>query len=69
MSVLLLLLGGSFVAGIGLVSGVLCMILANVPTQAGGALNQVSTMKTLRIHEIVMQNRLPLITLTQSVYI
>ncbi|KAI7857538.1 ClpP/crotonase-like domain-containing protein, partial [Circinella umbellata] len=58
--------GGSFVAGIGLVSGVLCMILANVPTQAGGALNQVSTMKTLRIHEIVMQNRLPLITLTQS---
>ncbi|KAI9257126.1 carboxyl transferase [Phascolomyces articulosus] len=59
-------LGGSFVAGIGLVSGILCMVLANVPTQAGGALNQVSTMKTLRIHEIVMQNRLPLITLTQS---
>ncbi|KAI9484350.1 carboxyl transferase [Zychaea mexicana] len=59
-------LGGSFVAGIGLVSGVLCMVLANVPTLNAGALNQVSTMKTLRIHEIVMQNRLPIVTLTHS---
>ncbi|KAI8140276.1 carboxyl transferase [Fennellomyces sp. T-0311] len=59
-------LGGSFVAGIGLVSGVLCVISANIPTMTGGALNEAGTFKSLRIQEIATQNRLPTITLTQS---
>lgn len=50
-----------------LFSGVLCIVSANVPTMAGGAMNEVSALKAGRIHQIAMQNRLPTITLTQSV--
>ncbi|CDS02979.1 Putative Propionyl-CoA carboxylase beta chain [Lichtheimia ramosa] len=59
-------LGGSIVAGIGLVSGVLCIVSSNVPTMAGGAMNEAGVLKAGRIHQIAMQNRLPTITLTQS---
>jgi acetyl-CoA carboxylase carboxyltransferase component len=58
--------GASVVAGLGLIGGVECMITANVPTLAGGAINEVSVQKSARIHEICMQNRLPCINLTQS---
>ncbi|KAI9489151.1 carboxyl transferase [Zychaea mexicana] len=58
--------GGSIVAGIGLVSGVLCVVSATVPTLFGGAMNEASVLKSGRIHQIAMQNRLPTITLTQS---
>lgn len=50
-----------------LLSGVLCIVSANVPTMAGGAMNEVSALKAGRIHQIAMQNRLPTITFTQSV--
>ncbi|KAI9314262.1 carboxyl transferase [Dichotomocladium elegans] len=59
-------LGGSIVAGIGLVSGVICVISANVPTMAGGAMNEMGVLKAGRIHQIAVDNRLPTITLTQS---
>ncbi|KAI7847313.1 carboxyl transferase [Circinella umbellata] len=58
--------GGSIVAGIGLVSGVLCVVSATVPTLFGGAMNEASVLKSGRIHQIAMENRLPTITLTQS---
>ncbi|KAI9251812.1 carboxyl transferase [Phascolomyces articulosus] len=58
--------GGSIVAGIGLVSGVLCIVSATVPTLFGGAMNEASVLKSGRIHQIAMENRLPTITLTQS---
>ncbi|KAJ3300160.1 Acetyl-coenzyme A carboxylase carboxyl transferase subunit beta 2 [Borealophlyctis nickersoniae] len=59
-------LGGSTVAGIGLVCGVEVLIAANIPTMAGGATNEVGVKKALRLHEIEMENRLPSIWLTQS---
>lgn len=34
---------------------------------AGGASNEISVLKTGRLHQIVMQNRLPTVTLTQTV--
>lgn len=34
---------------------------------AGGAMNEAGVLKAGRIHQIAMQNRLPTITLTQSV--
>lgn len=43
------------------------MISANVPTLAGGASNEASVLKGARIQQIVMQNRLPTVTLTQTV--
>lgn len=45
----------------------ICGVSANVPTMAGGASNEISVLKTGRLHQIVMQNRLPTVTLTQTV--
>ncbi|KAI9269811.1 carboxyl transferase [Sporodiniella umbellata] len=59
-------LGGSVVCGIGIVNGVICLVSANIPTLAGGAANEASVLKGGRIFQIVWQNRLPTITLTQS---
>lgn len=59
-------LGGSIVAGLGIVSGVLCLINANVPTQKGGALNEISLLKAKRLDEIAFENRLPILYLTES---
>ncbi|BCJ49668.1 hypothetical protein Asp14428_11430 [Actinoplanes sp. NBRC 14428] len=58
--------GGSVVAGIGVVSGVECLLVANDPTVKGGASNPWSLRKTLRMHEIALQNRLPVISLVES---
>ena len=58
--------GASIVSGIGLVNGVECMVTANVPTLAGGAINEMSVLKSARLHTICMENRLPCINLTQS---
>jgi acyl-CoA carboxylase subunit beta len=58
--------GGSVVAGIGVVSGVECLLLANDPTVKGGASNPWSLRKTLRMHEIAARNRLPVIALVES---
>jgi len=58
--------GGSVVAGIGVVSGVECMLIANDPTVRGGASNPWSLKKTLRLHDIAKQNRLPVLALVES---
>ncbi|BFU44997.1 acyl-CoA carboxylase subunit beta [Krasilnikovia sp. MM14-A1004] len=58
--------GGSVVAGIGVVSGVECLLIANDPTVKGGSSNPWSLKKTLRMHEIARQNRLPVISLVES---
>ena len=58
--------GGSVVAGIGVVSGVEGLIVANDPTVKGGASNPWSLRKSLRMHEIALQNRLPVISLVES---
>ncbi|HEV7735165.1 MAG TPA: carboxyl transferase domain-containing protein [Candidatus Binatia bacterium] len=59
-------LGGSVVSGIGVVSGVECVITANEPTVKGGSLNPFSLKKSARTMEICAQNRLPIINLTES---
>jgi acetyl-CoA carboxylase carboxyltransferase component len=59
-------LGGSVIVGLGVVSGVLCLVHANVPTQKGGALNEISVLKTHRMDDIARQNQLPVIYLTES---
>ncbi|CZR54815.1 related to methylcrotonyl-CoA carboxylase beta chain, mitochondrial precursor [Phialocephala subalpina] len=56
----------SLVAGIGVVSGIICMILAHIPTLQGGAWNEYTVLKQNRITAIATENNLPLIALVQS---
>ncbi|MDN5932824.1 MAG: acyl-CoA carboxylase subunit beta, partial [Pseudonocardia sp.] len=58
--------GASIVTGIGVVSGVECMLIAHDPTVRGGAMNPFSLKKTLRALEIARINRLPVINLVES---
>ena len=58
--------GASVVTGIGVVSGVECMISASDPTVRGGASNPWTLKKVLRANEIALTNRLPMINLTES---
>ncbi|HEY2705345.1 MAG TPA: carboxyl transferase domain-containing protein [Candidatus Dormibacteraeota bacterium] len=58
--------GAAIVTGIGVVSGVECVITANDPTVRGGAMNPHTLRKQLRALEIARLNRLPLIWLVES---
>ncbi len=58
--------GGSVVTGIGVVNGVECMINGSDPTVRGGASNPWTLKKILRAGEIAIENRLPVIGLTES---
>jgi acetyl-CoA carboxylase carboxyltransferase component len=60
------LVGASLVTGLGVVSGVECVILASDPTARGGAVNPYTLAKMLRAYEIAEQNRLPLVFLVES---
>ena len=58
--------GGSGINGIGVVSGVECMVSANDATAKGGASYPVTVKKGLRAQEIAATNRLPSIHLVES---
>jgi 3-methylcrotonyl-CoA carboxylase beta subunit len=57
---------GGTVAGIGYVSGRQCVILANDQTVKAGAWFPITGKKNLRLQEIAMENRLPVIYLVDS---
>ena len=59
-------LGGSMICGLGVVSGVECVIVANEPTIRGGSINPYGARKVARAMEICAQNCLPMINLTES---
>jgi len=59
-------LGANVVTGVGVVSGVECVITANDPTMKGGAINPITLAKTARAMEIAATNRMPVINLTES---
>jgi acyl-CoA carboxylase subunit beta len=58
--------GAGTVAGIGVVEGVECMITGSDPTMRGGASNPYTLKKNLRTNDIIAENRLPTIALTES---
>src|SRR5271169_3714435 len=58
--------GASVVTGVGVVSGVECVIVAHDPTVRGGAMNPYSLRKILRALEIARTNRLPVMNLVES---
>src|SRR5689334_3041457 len=57
---------GGTVAGIGYVSGRQCMIVANDQTVKAGAWFPITGKKNLRMQEIALENRLPIIYLVDS---
>jgi acetyl-CoA carboxylase carboxyltransferase component len=58
--------GAAVLTGIGVVSGVECMVIGHDPTVRGGSMNPYSLRKILRALEIARVNRLPLINLVES---
>ncbi len=58
--------GGGLVTGIGVVSGVECIIAANDPTVLGGAITPISNKKTDRALEIARLNRIPYLQFVES---
>jgi len=58
--------GGTNVSGIGVVSGKICVINANVGTRKGGSVDYATMIKGLRISDIALENRLPCINLVES---
>jgi acetyl-CoA carboxylase carboxyltransferase component len=58
--------GAAVVTGIGVVSGVECLVIANDPTVRGGASNPWTVKKLFRAAQIARENRLPTINLVES---
>jgi len=58
--------GAVIVTGIGVVSGVECVIIAHDPTVRGGSMNPYTLKKNLRAFDIARENRLPVINLVES---
>ena len=58
--------GGTNISGIGLVSGKLCMVNANIGTRKGGSVDYHTGFKTMRINDITRENLLPCINLVES---
>ena len=54
------------IAGVGQVSGRLCVVVANDPTVKGGSYYPLTVKKHLRAQEIAAQNRLPCVYLVDS---
>ncbi|KAE8635971.1 hypothetical protein XENTR_v10002799 [Xenopus tropicalis] len=57
---------GGIISGIGRVSGVECLIVANDATVKGGSYYPITVKKHLRAQEIAMQNNLPCVYLVDS---
>lgn len=58
--------GGGILSGIGYVSGVRCLVIANNSAIKGGTISPAGLKKMLRLQEIALQNRLPIISLSES---
>ena len=57
---------GNIVAGIGVIGGRQCMIVANNYTYKGGAYHPVTVKKHIRAQEIALENNLPCIYMVDS---
>jgi acyl-CoA carboxylase subunit beta len=58
--------GAAVIGGIGQVSGVECLVVANEATAKGGAISEMGVLKSRRLSEIGFANRLVNINLTES---
>ncbi|MCC6336072.1 MAG: acyl-CoA carboxylase subunit beta [Myxococcales bacterium] len=58
--------GAAVIGGVGRVSGVECLVSGNDSTVKGGSMSELSVVKSRRLAEVALSNRLPSITLTES---
>ncbi|WP_062264649.1 acyl-CoA carboxylase subunit beta [Endozoicomonas arenosclerae] len=58
--------GGGFIAGIGYVSGVRCLVQVNNYSVKGGTFSPIGLEKTIRAQKIALENKLPIINLLES---
>ena len=58
--------GGGGIAGIGYVSGVRCMVSANDSAIKGGTSTPMGVKKHLRIQQVALENKLPMVRLVES---
>jgi acyl-CoA carboxylase subunit beta len=58
--------GGTLIGGIGVVSGKMCLVTANVGTIKGGSVDYTTLQKGFRFNAIAAENRLPVVTLVES---
>lgn len=60
------IMGGGFIGGIGFVAGVRCMVTASDSAIKGGTIAPMGLRKSLRMQEIALQNKLPVVNLVES---
>jgi acetyl-CoA carboxylase carboxyltransferase component len=58
--------GAGALIGIGVISGTECLVVANDPSDMGGAMNALSAQKLMRGLQIARQNRLPYVQIIES---
>ncbi len=58
--------GGGLIAGIGMVSGIRCLVVASNSAIKGGTITPAGLDKTLRLQQIAMENKLPVVSLSES---
>ncbi|MFJ2463536.1 geranyl-CoA carboxylase subunit beta [Pseudomonas sp. NPDC087615] len=58
--------GGGLIAGIGYVSGIRALVVANNSAIKGGTISPSGLKKSLRLQQIAQENKLPVITLAES---
>lgn len=59
-------MGGGNIVGIGFVSKVRCMVIANDSAIKGGAISPMGLKKSLRAQDVALENKLPVVTLVES---
>ncbi|HLV78257.1 MAG TPA: acyl-CoA carboxylase subunit beta [Marinobacter sp.] len=60
------LAGGGIIGGIGRVAGVRCLVVASNSAIKGGTITPAGLDKTLRLQQIAMENKLPVVSLSES---
>ncbi len=58
--------GGGLIGGIGMVSGIRCLVVASNSAIKGGTITPAGLDKTLRLQQIALENKLPVISLSES---
>ena len=58
--------GGGIIAGIGRISGIRCLIVASNSAIKGGTISPAGLDKTLRLQQIALENKLPVVSLSES---
>ncbi|WP_010488797.1 geranyl-CoA carboxylase subunit beta [Pseudomonas sp. S9] len=58
--------GGGIISGIGYIAGVRCLISASNSAIKGGTISPTGLKKTLRLQQIAVKNKLPVVTLAES---